>query len=289
MDKKIIDNEIVKKAVKKTTKKTVKKAVKKTTKKTTKKTVKKAIETIKEVTTLKEPVEKKESVEKQKKVVQTEEDSNMMVPLDNYLKAGLHIGTKFRTKFMKKFIYKVRVDGLTVLNVQAIDERIRIVADFISKYPPEDIVIVGKRENSWRAVKIFAKVTGTKAYAGRYHPGILTNPNLDDFKEAKIIIVADPWPDKDALKDAAKTGAVTVALCDTNNDSTYVDLVLPCNNKGRKSLGLVFYILAREYMKSRYPEAPEMSYSLDDFMGENEEARFEKKNKFSRNPRSLRN
>ena len=274
---------------KKIVEKTVKKAVAKTVKKATKKTVKKVTETVKEVTAVKGPVKNEEVVDVKKKVVQSTDDSHMMVPLDNYLKAGLHIGTKFRTKYMENFIYKVRADGLTVLNVQAIDERIRVVADFISKYPPEDIVIVGKRENSWRAVKIFAKVTGTKAYAGRYHPGILTNPNLEDFKEAKLIIVADPWPDKDALKDAAKVGAVTVALCDTNNDSTYVDLVLPCNNKGRKSLGLVFYILAREYMKVRYPEAPEMTYSLDDFMGENDEARFEKKKKFFRGPRPVRN
>jgi len=217
--------------------------------------------------------EKKAEVKEEKKA--TQDDSNMMVPLDNYLKAGLHIGTKFRTKFMENFIYKVRSDGLTVLNVQEIDKRIRTVSEFITNYEPEDIVVVGKRENGWRAIKLFEKVTGTKAYAGRYHPGILTNPGLEDFKEAKLIIVADPWPDKDALKDAAKVGAVTVALCDTNNDSTYVDLVLPCNNKGRKSLGLILYILAREYLKAKHPEAPEMSYSLDDFMGETEEARNE--------------
>lgn len=209
-----------------------------------------------------------------------EEDSNLMVPLDSYLKAGLHIGTKFRTNYMEKFIYKVRTDGLTVLNVQAIDERIRVVAEFISRYAPEDIVVVGKRENGWRAIKLFAKVTGIKAYAGRYNPGILTNPNLEDFHEAKLIIVADPWPDKDALKDAAKVGAVTVALCDTNNDSTYIDLVLPCNNKGRKSLGLVFWILAREYMKTKFPDVPETTYTLDDFMGENEDRPEIKRRKF---------
>tara|TARA_Y100000310_G_scaffold345052_1_gene461426 strand:- start:18266 stop:19105 length:840 start_codon:yes stop_codon:yes gene_type:complete len=278
----MVDKELVEKKV---AKKTAKKAVVKTAKKA----VKKVVETVKEDVAVVEKSVKKE-VEGVKKVAATTDDSHMMVPLDNYLKAGLHIGTKFRTKYMEKFIYKVRSDGLTVLNVQAMDERIRVVADFVSKYSPEDIVIVGKRENSWRAIKIFAKVTGTKAYAGRYHPGILTNPNLEDFKEAKLIIVADPWPDKDALKDAAKVGAVTIALCDTNNDSTYVDLVLPCNNKGRKSLGLVFYILAREYMKARYPEAPEMTYSLDDFMGETEEARSEKekKRKFFKSPRPVR-
>ena len=231
----------------------------------TKEATKKVVKTVKEVVAKEEvKVEVKETSKK------PNDDSNLMVPLDNYLKAGLHIGTKFRTKFMNKFIYKVRTDGLTVLNVQAIDERIKVVSEFISRYAPEDIVVVGKRENGWRAIKLFAKVTGIKAYAGRYNPGILTNPNLEDFHEAKLIIVADPWPDKDALRDAAKVGATTIALCDSNNDSTYVDLVLPCNNKGRKSLGLVFWILAREYMKARSPELPETTYTLDDFMGENE-------------------
>jgi len=213
-------------------------------------------------------------------VVVAADDSKLMVPLDNYLKAGLHIGTKFRTKYMEKFIYKVRSDGLTVLNVQAIDERIRVVADFISRYNPEDIVVVGKRENGWRAIKLFAKVTGVKAFAGRYHPGILTNPSLEDFEEARLVIVTDPWPDKDALKDAAKVGAVTIALCDTNNDSTYVDLMLPCNNKGRKSLGLIFWILARAYLKKHKPEVTEMPYTIDDFMGENEEMPVMKKRSF---------
>ncbi len=232
-------------------------------KEATKKIVKKVA--VKEETNVEDKTETKENSSKV-----SNDDSNLMVPLENYLKAGLHIGTKFRTKYMDKFIYKVRTDGLTVLNVQAIDERIKVVAEFVSRYAPEDIVVVGKRENGWRAIKLFAKVTGIKAYAGRYNPGILTNPNLEDFHEAKLIIVADPWPDKDALKDAAKVGAITLALCDSNNDSTYVDLVLPCNNKGRKSLGLVFWMLAREYMKVRYPELPESTYTLDDFMGENE-------------------
>lgn len=261
----------------------VEEAVKKTTTKKVTKVVKKAVKkvVVKEEPKVEEkPVEVKEASEKVKEEKPKNDDSNLMVPLDNYLKAGLHIGTKFRTKFMEKFIYKVRTDGLTVLNVQAIDERIRIVADFLTKYAPEDIVVVGKRENGWRAIKLFAKVTGIKAYAGRYHPGILTNPNLEDFHEAKLIIVADPWPDKDALRDAAKVGAVTIALCDTNNDSTYVDLVLPCNNKGRKSLGLVFWILAKEYMKAKFPELPETTYTLDDFMGENEPRPEIKRRKF---------
>jgi len=203
-------------------------------------------------------------------MAEKKEQKQMMVPLDTYLKAGLHIGTKFRTKYMDSFIYRVRPDGLTVLNVQAINDRMETAVKFISTYDSEDIVVVGKRENGWKAMKMFSKLTGIKIYAGRYHPGILTNPKLEDFREAKLVIVTDPWPDKDALKDAVKIGAVTIALCDTNNESNYVDLVVPCNNKGKKSLGLFFWILAREYLKSRglIKKEEEMEFSLADFMAD---------------------
>ena len=195
---------------------------------------------------------------------------NFLVPLDVYLKAGLHIGTKFKTKYMDSFIYKIRPDGLAVLNIQAINKRIEVACAFLSQYEPDDILVVGKRENGWKAMKLFSQVTGIRCYSGRYHPGIMTNPELEDFLEAKVIIVTDPWPDKDAVRDAVSTGAAVIAMCDTNNESNYIDLVVPCNNKGKKSLGLFFYILAREYMKGKgmIKSEKEMKVSIDKFMEE---------------------
>ena len=179
------------------------------------------------------------------------EENQFLVPLEDYLKVGLHIGTKFRTKFMSPFIYKVRPDGLSVLNVQEIDKRLKIASMLLSKYEPKDILVVCRRENGWDAVKEFAKVTGIKKFVGRYPPGILTNPNLEDFTEVKLILVTDPWPDRNVINDAANLGVTVIGLCDTNNDGVNVDLIVPCNNKGKKSLGLVFYILAKEYLKNR--------------------------------------
>jgi small subunit ribosomal protein S2 len=181
----------------------------------------------------------------------TEKDQKFLVPQDMYLKAGIHIGTKFKTKHMDQFIYKTRPDGLSVLNLQKIDERIDIAADVLSKYEPADILVVSRRENGWKAVKKFGKMTGTKFFIGRYPPGILTNSNLDNFIEVKIILVTDSWPDRNAINDALKIGITVIALCDTNNQANNIDLVVPCNNKGKKSLGLLFYILTREYMKKR--------------------------------------
>jgi len=193
------------------------------------------------------------------------EEQDFLVPLEEYLKVGIHIGTKFRTKYMAPFIYKTRPDGLVVLNVQEIDKRIKLAANLLSQYKPEDILVVCRRENGWKAVKLFSKLTGIKVFAGRYPPGILTNPSLRTFIEARLILVVDPWPDKNIVKDAIKIGIPVIALCDTNNETNNLDLVVPCNNKGKKSLGLVFWILAREYLKARKEELKE---KIEDFMDE---------------------
>ena len=194
----------------------------------------------------------------------------LLVDQDTYLKSGIHIGTKFRTKYMSPFIYKTRPDGLSVLNLQKIDERIRNTINMISNYSPEDILIVSRRENGWKAVKVFGKVTGIKVFAGRYPPGILTNPALESFIEPKVILVTDPWPDKNVVEDSIKVGIPIIALCDTNNQSNNLDLVVPCNNKGKKSLALFFWVLAREYLAKRgYISKPEdMRETLEDFTEE---------------------
>jgi len=194
----------------------------------------------------------------------------LLVPLDTYLKVGVHIGTKFKTKYMEQFIYRIRPDGLAVLNVQKIDERMNLAIKFLCKYNKEDILIVGRRENGLDAVKIFSKLTGIRCFAGRYPPGILTNPNLENFIEAKVLLVTDPWPDRNAVFDAIKCGMPVVALCDTNNESNFVDIVVPCNNKGKKSLGLFFYLFAREFLKTKclIKSEEEMSVKLDKFIEE---------------------
>ncbi len=197
-------------------------------------------------------------------------EDKLMAPLDDYLKAGIHIGTKNRNKDMANFIYKVRSDGLSIFNVDEINKRINIASEFISKYSPEDILIVCRRENGWDIVKLFSKITGIRSITGRYPPGILTNTNLINFIEAKLIITVDPWPDKNVVRDASKLGIPIVALCDTNNDAKNVDLVVPCNNKGKKSLGLVFFILAKEYLKKRgiIKDDKDFKYTVEEFSKE---------------------
>lgn len=178
-------------------------------------------------------------------------EETLLIDTNEYLKSGIHIGTKFKTKYMASFIYKTRPDGLSVLNLQKIDERIKIAAKFLAQYEPQDILLVGRRESCWKALRKIAQYTEMKTLVGRYPPGILTNPNLEIFIEPKAMLVCDPWPDKNAVDDAVRIGIPVIALCDTNNQTNNLDIVVPCNNKGRKSLGLVFYLLANEFLREK--------------------------------------
>ncbi len=198
------------------------------------------------------------------------ENEQYLVPADEYLKVGIHIGTKFKTAAMQPFIYKIRPDGLNVLNVKRINERLEAAGRMLSQYDPEDILVVCRRENGWSAVNEFSKFTGIKSFTKRYPPGILTNTGLRNFMETKLIFVADPFPDKNAVDDAVKIGIPVIGLCDTNNELDNVDLVVPCNNKGKKSIGLVFWILTREYLKLRgiIKDYKEFKAVLDDFAPE---------------------
>jgi len=197
-------------------------------------------------------------------------EDKFLVARDVYLKSGIHIGTKFRTAYMEQFIYKTRPDGLSVLNLQKIDERIKIAAAFLAQYDPKDVLIICRRENGWKAVELFGKLTNVRTFAGRYPPGILTNPNLEEYTEAKLVMVVDAWPDRNAVLDAVKIGIPVIALCDTNNQTNFLDFVVPCNNKGKKSLGLMFYILTKEYLKAKgiMKDDEELPNKLEDFTEE---------------------
>ena len=156
------------------------------------------------------------------------------------------------------------------MNLQRIDERLRLAANFLGQFKPEDILGVSRSQNGWKPVKRFAKHTGVRFFAGRYPPGVLTNPILENYMEPKVLVVTDAWPDRNAVNDALKVGIPIMALCDTNNQANNIDLVVPCNNKGKKSLGLVFWILANEYLRKtgKLKKDQEIEESAEDFTEE---------------------
>ncbi|MEE8400844.1 MAG: 30S ribosomal protein S2 [Candidatus Hydrothermarchaeaceae archaeon] len=187
-----------------------------------------------------------------------------LTTLDNYLAAGIHIGTQQKNADMKPYIYKVRDDGLYVLDVKKTDSKIREAAKFLSKFPLEKILVVARRQYGQKPIEHFASITGATAIAGRFIPGTLTNPNLRDFIEPDVILVTDPRGDGQALKEASKIGIPVVALCDTDNSTAGVDIVIPTNNKGKKALTIVHWLLTRETLREK-DKLPEDFIALEDF------------------------
>ncbi|MGZ4901952.1 MAG: 30S ribosomal protein S2 [Halobacteriota archaeon] len=185
-----------------------------------------------------------------------------LIPIDEYLAAGVHIGTQQKTEDMKRFIYRVRADGLYVLDIKATDERIKIAAKFLSKFDPTRILVVSARQYGQFPATMFAKVIGAKSLVGRFIPGTLTNPEYRDFAEPDVVVVTDPIGDAQAVKEAVDVGVPVIAMCDTNNITMHIDIVIPTNNKGRRALALIYWLLAKEIASLR--ERP-FEYTANDF------------------------
>jgi len=193
--------------------------------------------------------------------------NELLISEEAYLTSGVHIGTQQKSSDMMDFIYKVRNDGLYVLDIKKTDERIIIASKFLAKYDPKNILVVSARQYGQKPVRMFSKIIGTDVIPGRFIPGRLTNPMIEDFMEPSVIIVTDPAADSQTMKEAISIGIPVVALCDANNETKYVDLVVPGNNKGRKSLALIYYLLTREILKERkvIENNSQFLYKLEDF------------------------
>ena len=174
-----------------------------------------------------------------------------LVPVEEYLAAGIHIGTQQKSRDMKKFIYRVRGDGLYILDIRETDERIKTAARFINQFNAPNILIVTSRQYGQYPAKKFAEAIGGMAVTGRFIPGMLTNQNLNNYIEPEVVMVTDPIGDAQVVKEAVQSGIPIVALCDTNNMTSFVDLVIPTNNKGRKALSMIYYLLTREILRLR--------------------------------------
>ena len=208
-----------------------------------------------------------EKVEEKKVEEPVEAKSSFLLPQEKYLETGIHIGTRFKTMDMKEFIFKMRDDGLYILDLRKTDERIREAAKLIAKYKPEEVLVIASRMYSGNAAEKFSKLTGVDVLKGRFIPGTMTNVKLPNFREPKLLIVCDPKGEWEAIREASMTGVPVIGLCDTDNNTVFVDWIVPANNKGRRSLAVIFYLLARELMMSqgKIKSYNEFDYRLDYF------------------------
>ncbi len=207
--------------------------------------------------------------EENEQTVKTE-NNDMMVSEETYMTSGVHIGTRQKTADIKDFIYKVRNDGLYIIDVKQTDKKIKIAAKLLAKYDPSKILAVSVRQYGQKPIRKLGEHTGITVFDGRFRPGTLTNPNSDNFFEPEVIILTDPLADMQALHEAQNIGIPVIALCDTNNETKYVDIAIPTNNKGRRALALVYWLLAREMQKAqgKIKSDEEFTVTVEDFEAE---------------------
>jgi small subunit ribosomal protein S2 len=186
-----------------------------------------------------------------KEKVKIKKRTDMLVPLEDYVKTGIYIGTRVVTPIMKQFVYRRRADGLAIFNTDIIDEKLKEGIEYLAKFNPEDVILVCKRQTGWRAANMFSKLTGIKVFTKKYPAGVLTNTSLPNFIENELTIVTDSWLDKNALKDTQNIHKKVLMICDTNNFAQGADKIIIGNNKSSKSLGIIFYLLTKGYCKAR--------------------------------------
>ena len=195
------------------------------------------------------------------------EAKELLIDEDTFLTCGVHIGTKQKSKDMEPYIHKVRDDGLRILNVNLTSEKITETANFLKEYEAKDVLVVSARQYGWKPAKKFANTCGFNCIAGRFTPGRLTNPEMRYFIEPKIIVLTDPAADAQAFREAINIKIPVIAMCDSNNLTNNIDIIIPGNNKGRRSLALIYWLLSREILRIRgeLGSDEDLEETVDDF------------------------
>ena len=183
------------------------------------------------------------------------------------LSTGIRVGTPVKTKYMMPFIVRANPEGLYILDISKTLSRIDIAAKFISRADISKVAVTSAREYGKTPVEKFCSLTHAKYILGRFMPGTFTNPALPRYMEPQIVIVTDPQADQQAVLEATRAGVPVIAICNSDNVTSKVDLVIPANNRGRKALATVYWLLAREVLKKQgiIKTDNEMKIPIEDF------------------------
>lgn len=183
------------------------------------------------------------------------------------LATGIRVGTPVKTKFMTPFIVRANPEGLYILDISKTLSRIDVAAKFISRADIARVAITSAREYGKTPVQKFCELTGAMSILGRFMPGTFTNPSLPDYMEPEVVVVTDPQADQQAVIEATRAGVPVTAISNSDNVTSKVDLVIPANNRGRKALATVYWLLAREVLKKqgKIKSDSGMPVSIDDF------------------------
>lgn len=168
---------------------------------------------------------------------------------------------------MEPYIYKVRPDGLFVLDMEKMDDRIKVAAKFLARFDLGKVVVASSKRYGRIPVRKFCELTGTVPMTGRFTSGTFTNPIYSRYFEPTAILVTDALADEQIVEEAANVGVPVIALCSTDNSLSNVDLIIPVNNKGRRSLAIAYWLLCRQVKRERneLPPDGDLSESIDEF------------------------
>ena len=177
--------------------------------------------------------------------IETESLENMI------LSTGIRVGTPVKTKFMAPFILKANPEGLYILDISKTLARIDVAAKFVGRATISKVAVTSAREYGKTPVEKFCELTGATAILGRFMPGTFTNPSLPNYMEPEIVVVTDPQADQQAVLESTRAGIPVIAIANSDNVTSKVDLVIPANNRGRKALATTYWLLTREVLKKQ--------------------------------------
>lgn len=214
---------------------------------------------------LKEKLEET-TTEELKEQIKAKKKTDMLIPLEEYVKSGIYLGTRVVTPDMKPYVYRRRADGLAIFNTDIIDEKLKEAIEYLNGFDFQDIILVCKRQAGWKAAKMFSELTGIRIFTKKYPAGILTNTKLPNFFENELTIITDHWLDKNALADTLRVRKKVLMVCDTNNFSSGAEKIIIGNNKSTKSIGVIFYLLAKGFCKAKKIDVdiPDLEYWTGD-------------------------